>query len=221
MKSKRAASATGCDARKRTARASGGRRPDFYASQAQAAGYRSRAVYKLMEIDRRDQLLKPGYCVLDLGAAPGSWSQYAAAQTRPAGWVLSVDSVPIQPIPGVQLLQADVTAPEALRQCRKILGARRCDLVLSDLSPGLSGIRDADQARMRVLAEQALRFARELLSPNGRLLIKLFHGSECEPFRALLRRDFGRVLVRKPRASRAPSREIYLLAREPIGCAAH
>ncbi len=189
----------------------GARRQDTYARRAQAEGYRSRAVYKLIEIDQRDRLLRPGQTVLDLGAAPGSWSQYAARRVRPGGQVIAVDRTPVQPLPGVSLLRGDARDPALHSRFLEQFGVGCCDLVLSDMAPSLSGMRDADQARSLALARSARQWADAVLKPSGALLVKLFQGTDSAEYQDELQRSFQRVVVRKPAASRGRSRELYLL----------
>ena len=189
----------------------GARRQDPYARRAQVEGYRSRAVYKLIEIDQRDRLLRPGQMVLDLGAAPGSWSQYAARRVRPGGQVIAVDQTPVQPLPGVRLLRGDAQSPALHSRFLEQFGAGCCDLVLSDMAPSLSGMRDADQARSLALSQAARQWADAVLKPSGVLLVKLFQGADSDAYQDELRRGFCRVVVRKPAASRGRSRELYLL----------
>ena len=187
---------------------------DRYVRQARAQGYRSRAAYKLLEIDRKDRLLRPGMRVLDLGAAPGGWSQVAARQVGPAGRVVAIDLLEITPISGVAVLRGDVREPQARAAAREALGGA-ADLVLCDLSPNLSGIPGVDQARAAELAGLAVELACEVLKPTGALVVKVFQGEAFDEIRALARTAFQTVSVRKPGASRGESRETYLLARGP------
>ena len=187
---------------------------DAYVRQARAEGYRSRAAYKLLEIDQKDRLLRAGMRVLDLGAAPGGWSQVAARKVGPRGRVVAIDLLEIAPISGVTVLKGDLREPGVRAAAREALGGA-VDLVLSDLSPNLSGIAGVDQARAAELAQLALELARELLKPSGALLVKVFQGEAFEELRGQARRAFQTVLVRKPGASRGESRETYLLARGP------
>lgn len=187
---------------------------DPYARQARAQGYRSRAAYKLLEIDSKDRLLRSGARVVDLGAAPGSWSQVAAQKAGAAGKVVAIDILEIAPIPRVTILRGDVREPESRSAVREALGGK-ADLVLSDLSPNLSGIASTDQARAAELAEVAAQFALETLKPEGALLVKVFQGEAFNEIVAGLKRSFRSVAVRKPSASRGESRETYLLAVGP------
>lgn len=185
---------------------------DDYVRQAQARGWRSRAVFKLAEIQQRDRILQPGMTVVDLGAAPGGWSQYAAEQVAPNGQVIALDLLPMEPVPGVTFLQGDFTAEETWRRLQDEVGDQPVDVVLSDMAPNMSGNRSVDQPRAMLLAELALEAAENLLSGNGCFLTKLFQGEGFEAFQKQVRQRFARVATRKPKASRARSREIYLLA---------
>jgi len=185
---------------------------DAYVRQAKAAGYRSRAAYKLLEIDQKDKLLRRGMSVLDLGAAPGGWSQVAAGKAGPQGRVVAIDLLEFAPISGVTVLRGDVREPQARAAAREALGGA-ADLVLSDMSPNLSGIAGVDQARAAELAGLAVELACEVLKPSGALLVKVFQGEAFEEVLARARRAFETVVVRKPGASRGESRETYLLAR--------
>jgi 23S rRNA (uridine2552-2'-O)-methyltransferase len=187
---------------------------DGYVRQARAAGYRSRAAYKLLEIDQKDRILRPGSRVLDLGAAPGGWSQVAARKVGPGGRVVAIDLLEIAPISGVKVLRGDLREPRAREAARQALGGA-ADLVWSDLSPNLSGISAVDQARAAELARLAVELACEVLKPSGALLVKVFQGEAFDEVLGLARRAFQTVAVRKPGASRGESRETYLLARGP------
>lgn len=186
---------------------------DIYVKQARDSHYRSRAVYKLQEIDRKDKLLRHGACVVDLGAAPGSWSQYAAERVGESGRVIAVDLLEMEPIMHVHILQGDFTEAETEQLLLATLAQRQVDLVISDMAPNLTGIRDTDQARSLALAELVLYFCQRALKPGGDLLIKLFEGAGTSEFRQQLREHFKQVLTRKPGASRDKSREFYVLAR--------
>jgi 23S rRNA (uridine2552-2'-O)-methyltransferase len=186
---------------------------DPYVRKARQSEYRSRAAFKLQEIDQRDKLFRPGQLVIDLGAAPGSWSQYAAARVGPRGRVIAVDLLPMVPVTNVEFILGDFTEPAVQSRCLEALDGRRADLVISDMAPNLSGIRATDQARSMRLAEVALEFARQVLAPRGDLLLKLFQGSGADEFRKELVEHFQRVTVRKPGASKSESREFYVLAR--------
>ena len=186
---------------------------DEYVRRAQQEGFRSRAVYKLQEIDHRDHLLRPGMVVVDLGAAPGGWSQYAARRVGAAGRVVALDVLPMESVAAVDILQGDFTEKAVLERLLEHLQGRPVDLVISDMAPNISGIDTADQARAMYLAELALDFAVQVLRPGGDFLVKVFQGSGYPEFHRATRDRFGQVLVRKPRASRARSREIYLVGK--------
>lgn len=186
---------------------------DVYVERAQREGYRSRAAYKLDEIQAKERLLPAGALVVDLGAAPGSWSQLAARKVGPKGAVWAIDLLPMEPIAGVQFVQGDFTDPATAEAFQAMLGERQVDLVMSDMAPNISGNRAVDQPRSLALAEHALEFARLVLRPGGSLLVKLFQGAGVDDLVAELRGAFGVVRTLKPRASRAESREIYVLAR--------
>jgi 23S rRNA (uridine2552-2'-O)-methyltransferase len=185
---------------------------DPYVDRAGREGRRSRAAFKLIEIDKRERLLRRGSVVVDLGAAPGGWSQVAAARVGPAGRVLAIDRLPMEPIEGVECLQGDFLSDEGLELLRSHIGERAVDLVLSDLAPNISGNRAVDQPRSMALAEGALWFAEEALKPGGAFLTKVFQGEGQQALEQALRQRFRRFKRLKPRASRPESREIYLLA---------
>lgn len=186
---------------------------DIYVEQASRDGWRARAVFKLEQIQTKERLLKPGTVCVDLGAAPGSWCQYAVKLVGPTGRVVAVDLLPMEPIPGVGFLLGDFTTPETLEALRSLVGSRPVDLVMSDMAPNISGNRAIDQPRSMALVEEALLFAREVLKPGGDFLTKAFQGEGVDAFVRELRRSFKTVKTIKPRASRPESREIYLLAR--------
>ncbi len=186
---------------------------DPYVQRAQKDGYRSRAAYKLLEIDQRDHLLKPGPVVVDLGATPGGWSQVAAAKGCK---VIALDLLPLQPIPGVEFIQGDFREEAVLNQLEARLGGKPVALVISDMAPNISGISVADQARAMHLAELALDFASNHLQPGGAFLVKVFQGVGFEEFVKLMRSRFARVATRKPKASRDRSSEQYLLGLEKL-----
>jgi len=185
---------------------------DPYVKQARKSHYRSRAVYKLEEIDRRYRLIKPGQHIVDLGAAPGGWSQYASQRVGAEGRVIALDILPGKPIPGVTFLQGDFTDTEVYERCLDQLQGKKTDLVISDMAPNLSGIRDTDQARSMYLVELAYDFAQQVLKPGGGLLVKLFQGSGADACRRQIMEKFQKISVCKPRASRNSSREFYVLA---------
>lgn len=184
---------------------------DAFVQRARASGYRSRAVFKLDEIQRKDQIFRPGQLVLDLGAAPGGWSEYARRAVGAEGRVIALDLLAIEPIAGVEFVQGDFTEPEVLERLLELAGARRFDLVLSDMAPSLSGVQSVDQPRAVYLAELALDLARGHLAPEATFLVKLFQGQGFEDLVAKLRRTFVTVRFRKPEASRSRSSEIYAL----------
>jgi 23S rRNA (uridine2552-2'-O)-methyltransferase len=186
---------------------------DPYVQRSKREGYRSRSAYKLTEIDSRDKLLKPGMVVVDLGAAPGGWSQVAAARVGPSGRVVAIDLLPMDPVPGVVFVQADFARDSGLAAVAAALGGGKADVVLSDMSPNLTGIAISDQVRSMELAELARDFSLLHLQREGVLLVKIFQGAGYDEYLKSLRRAFGKVVVRKPDASRGESAEQYLLAR--------
>jgi len=186
---------------------------DPYVQKAKAEGYRSRAAYKLLELNRKDRLLQPGQLVVDLGAAPGSWSQVAAAKVGARGRVVAVDLLPMAPLAGVLFLQGDFREQEVLDALLAALGGNKADLVISDLAPNISGIGVSDQARAMHLAELALEFSRQCLKPGGSLVVKVFQGAGFSEFHKAMREAFAKVATRKPEASRGRSSEIYLLGK--------
>lgn len=179
---------------------------DSYVRKAREKGYRSRAAFKLLEIDEKEKLLAPGATVVDLGSAPGGWSQVAAAKVRPGGRVVAIDLIEMAPIAGVAFQKGDF---------RALAFDGKADLVLSDISPNISGIRDTDQERVAELVEQAAALAGRLLAPGGAFLVKVFHGGRFPALLKAMKRKFREVRVIKPGASRSESRETYLLARGP------
>lgn len=192
---------------------------DPYVKRSVKEGYRSRAAYKLAEIDDKDKLLAPGRVVVDLGAAPGGWTQIALQRVGKQGVVVGIDLLPIEPpIPGALMLQADFASDEGLAALNAALAGRKVDMVLSDMAPNMSGIALADQFRQFELAELTLEFARQTLQPPGAMLVKVFQGYGFDEFVKACKQTFKTVTVRKPPASRAESAEMYLLAkglREP------
>jgi len=184
---------------------------DPHVRAARAAGYRSRGFAKLAEIDRRDQLLRPGLCVVDLGAAPGAWSQYALERVGERGRVIACDVLPMEPLAGVTFIEGDFRDDEVLDRVRGAV-AGAADLVLSDMAPNFSGMAVVDQPASMALTELAHELAIEILKPGGALLTKMFQGEGSDAFVARLRGDFSGVRVRKPEASRPRSREVYVLA---------
>lgn len=185
---------------------------DPFVQRAQSGGWRSRAVFKLEEIDRRERLLRPGAVCLDLGAAPGGWSQYAQGRVAPGGRVIATDILPMEEVAGVEFIQGDFREEQVFKRVLALLPAGRADVVLSDMAPAMSGVDVTDQARSMHLAELALDMARHVLKPGGDALIKVFQGSGFEDLVKGARLEFGRVKVVKPQASRARSPEMYLLA---------
>lgn len=186
---------------------------DPFVKRANAEGYRSRAAYKLQQLAAKDQLLKPGMVVVDLGAAPGGWSQVAAQAVAPGGHVVAVDLIEIPPLANVTLIRGDFQDSATLDALEDALDARAVDLVLSDMAPNMSGIASVDQARSLALAELALEFALNHLKPQGNFLVKVFQGADYGEFLATLRRSFADVYTRKPEASRSRSREVYVLCK--------
>jgi len=188
---------------------------DPFVRRAKDEGLRSRAAYKLEEIDRAEKLFFPGAVVVDLGAAPGGWSQYAARALAGRGAVYALDLLPMDAIAGVTFLQGDFREQAALDALKGELGIRRVDLVLSDMAPNMSGVDVVDQARAADLEELALDFARQVLGPKGVLVMKVFQGAGFQEILGSARRQFHAVKMRKPRASRQRSSETYLVARTP------
>ncbi len=186
---------------------------DEYVRRAQQEGLRSRAVFKLLEIQEKDRILRPGMTVVDLGAAPGGWAEYAAKVVGRRGRVIALDLLEMEPIPGVELIRGDFREEEVLRRLMEALGGRPVDLVMSDMAPNISGVKAVDQPRAMYLCELAAAFARDVLAPRGDLLMKAFQGEGFDDLVRALRADWSKVLFRKPKASRARSREVYLLAR--------
>lgn len=187
---------------------------DPYVRRAVASGYRSRAAYKLVEIDDHDRLLHHGQTVVDLGAAPGSWSQVIAERVRPGGRVIALDLLPLDPIAGVKIIEGDFREQTVLASLEQALDGKKTDLVVSDMAPNLSGVAPSDQARALHLCEFALELALAHLKPRGAFLVKAFQGAGYPEFLAEMRRCFGSVASRKPKASRGRSTEMYLLGRE-------
>jgi 23S rRNA (uridine2552-2'-O)-methyltransferase len=188
-------------------------RDDIYVRQSKVDGYRSRAAYKLLEINKKDHLFKKGMTVVDLGAAPGGWSQVAYHMVQPGGMVLATDILAMDDIPGVDFVQGDFTETSCLDELLLKLGDRQVDLVISDMAPNISGMSEIDQPRAMHLIELAVDFAENKLQTGGSLLMKVFQGEGFETLLKQLRTDYHSVLSRKPDASRARSKEIYLLAR--------
>ncbi len=187
---------------------------DEYVLRAQREGWRSRAVYKLEELDQKYRLLKPGMTVVDLGAAPGGWSQYAAKILGAKGQVFALDILPMEPLPGVEFIEGDFRDEAILAQLKDRFGERPIDLVMSDMAPNISGMGAVDQPRAMYLVELAVDFAREMLKPGGTFVCKVFQGEGFDALVQSLRQDFSKIVVRKPKASRPRSREVYLVASE-------
>jgi len=188
-------------------------RADTYVQEARRLGYRSRATFKLIEIQGKDRILKPGQIVVDLGAAPGGWSQWARPQLGSKGQLFALDILPMDPLPQVDFILGDFREEVVLRQLEARLGGQKVDLVLSDMAPNISGIDSADQAGCLHLGELALDFAKVHLKPKGTFLAKMFQGEGFDSYLKSLREAFESVTIRKPKASRPRSKEVYLLAR--------
>ncbi|GIX31082.1 MAG: ribosomal RNA large subunit methyltransferase E [Porticoccaceae bacterium] len=186
---------------------------DPYVQRSRAEGYRSRASYKLLELDRRDRLFAPGQRVVDLGAAPGGWTQVAVERVGPKGRVVALDLLPMAPVPGAVVLRGDFTEEAVFELLLAALEGEAVDLVLSDMAPNMSGVKAVDQPRALLLAELAADFARRTLRPGGALVVKVFQGEGFDALLRDLRRHFAAVATRKPEASRARSAELYLVAR--------
>ncbi len=186
---------------------------DPYVQKARRDGWRSRAVYKLEEMDIRERLLRPDMICVDLGAAPGSWSQYVTTKLKGRVRIVAIDLLPMDALPNTDFVQGDFTEDAVLQELQDLLGDDKVDLVMSDLAPNISGNRAIDQPRAMNLAELALDFARQVLGKRGDFVIKLFQGAGIDPFVADVRSSFATVKVKKPKASRAGSREVYLVAR--------
>jgi 23S rRNA (uridine2552-2'-O)-methyltransferase len=186
---------------------------DEFVKRARAEGWRSRAVYKLQEIDERDRLIKQGMVIVDLGAAPGGWAQYAVKRTQGNARVVALDLLEMEPLAGVDFIQGDFREDAVLEELERRLGGAPVDLVLSDMAPNISGMSAVDQPRAIHLAELALEFAARALREGGDLLMKVFQGAGYEDLVKQARQQFETISVRKPKASRPRSREVYLLAR--------
>ena len=189
---------------------------DPYVKRAQAEGFRSRSVYKLTEIDAKEKLVKAGMTVVDLGSAPGGWSQWGVKQVGPKGKFVAIDLLEMEPIPDVHFIHADFSEAAGLDAVVNAIGgsAAKVDLVISDMAPNLTGVVITDQARLFTLGELAMDFAVNFLKPNGVFLVKVFQGVGFEPYVKTLRANFRSVAAKKPDASRGESRETYLLARD-------
>jgi 23S rRNA (uridine2552-2'-O)-methyltransferase len=187
---------------------------DEFVKRAQKEGWRSRAVFKLAQIQESERLLRPGIRCVDLGAAPGGWSQYAARIVGASGRIVATDILPMDALPGVEFVLGDFREEAVLGQVLERVGSDKVDLVMSDMAPNMAGIDAVDQPRSMYLAELALEFADRVLMPGGDLLVKLFQGAGFEQFMRDARRRYGRVVTKKPKASRTRSPETYLLARQ-------
>ena len=184
---------------------------DEFVKKAQRDGYRARSAYKLIEIDDKDHLIKPGMTIVDLGATPGSWSQVAVQRLKGHGRVIALDILEMQPLAGVEFIQGDFREDAVLQQLENNLAGRQVDLVIADMAPNISGISDVDQSRAAYLTELALEFSIKWLKPGGHFLVKVFAGSGFDDIIKSMRDHFEKVATRKPKASRDRSSEIYLL----------
>lgn len=186
---------------------------DEFVKRAQREGFRSRAVYKLDEIQQRDHIIRPGMTIVDLGAAPGGWSQYALGLVGRKGRIVAMDVLPMDPLPGVEFVQGDFHDEAVLEQLLQAVQGQAIDLVMSDIAPNITGVDVVDQPRAMYLAELAVDFADKVLRPGGDLLVKLFQGEGFDALLRDLRGRYDKVVIRKPKASRSRSREVYALAR--------
>jgi 23S rRNA (uridine2552-2'-O)-methyltransferase len=184
---------------------------DEFVKRAQKEGYRARAAYKLIEIDDKDKLIKPGMTIVDLGATPGSWSQVASQRLKGQGRIIALDLLEMEPIKGVEFIQGDFREEGVLRQLENSLQGKQVDLVIADMAPNMSGISIVDQAGAAYLTELALEFSRDWLKPSGHFLVKVFIGTGFDEILASMRGLFDTVVTRKPKASRGRSNEVYLL----------
>ena len=193
---------------------------DEYVRRSQQDGYRSRAIYKLIEIDKKDRLVKPGMTIVDLGAAPGGWSEYCIKKLGKKGTMVALDILPMEPIDGVIIIEGDFREDAVFEELMAIMAetsavsknAGKADLVISDMAPNISGMDSVDMPRAYYLCDLALELAREVLKPGGGLLVKLFQGEGFDDYNKALKSSFSKVVMRKPKASRPRSREIYALA---------
>ncbi|MBF4991431.1 23S rRNA (uridine(2552)-2'-O)-methyltransferase RlmE [Methylophilus sp. QUAN] len=184
---------------------------DEFVKRAQKEGYRARAAYKLLEIDDKDKLIKPGMTVVDLGSTPGSWSQVAVQRIKGQGRVIALDILEMHPIPGVEFICGDFREEVVLKQLEASLNGKPVDLVIADMAPNMSGLKDVDQAGATYLTELALDFCQQWLKPGGNFLVKVFIGSGFDEIVKQMRGQFEKVVTRKPKASRDRSSEVYLL----------
>ncbi len=185
---------------------------DEYVKRSKREGYRSRAAYKLLELQEKDRMIKPGQVIVDLGAAPGGWSQVAHDLVGPKGKVIAFDILPMDELPGVTVIQGDFREDEALVKLDAVLDGQPVDLVISDMAPNVSGVAAVDQPRAMHLCELALDFCEQRLRPGGGFVCKVFHGEGFDDWMRQVKADFGRAVTRKPKASRPKSREVYLVA---------
>jgi 23S rRNA (uridine2552-2'-O)-methyltransferase len=190
---------------------------DHYVTEAKRLGYRSRAAFKLTELADKDKLFRPGMVAVDLGSAPGSWSQVLRERLGPSARIVALDSLPMDPVHGVQFIQADFREEAGMAALAEALGGRKADLVVSDLAPNLSGVASADQARSVYLGELAVDFAARWLLPGGDLVVKAFQGEGFTEFQRTMQGHFEKVYVRKPKASRDKSREVFLVGKGHVG----
>jgi 23S rRNA (uridine2552-2'-O)-methyltransferase len=186
---------------------------DVYVKKAQQDGYRSRAVYKLLELNEKDHFIKPGMTVVDLGAAPGGWSQLASHLVGDNGRVVALDILPMDALAGVDFIQGDFREQEVLDRLLQTLNGAPVDLVMSDMAPNISGNKSVDMPRAMYLAELAVDLARQVLKPGGDLVMKVFQGEGFDALMQELKNSFSKVVIRKPKASRPRSKEVYILAR--------
>jgi len=184
---------------------------DAFVKRAQKEGYRARAAYKLIEIDDKDRLIKPGMTVVDLGAAPGSWCQVVQQRLKGQGRIIGLDLLDMHPIAGVEFIQGDFREESVLRELEEKLNNKPVDLVIADMAPNISGVKDADQAGALYLTELALEFSQDWLKPGGNFLVKVFIGTGFDDIIKRMRSEFDKVVTRKPKASRGRSSETYLL----------
>ena len=186
---------------------------DNFVKQAQNDGYRSRAAYKLLELNDKDKLFKPGMCVVDIGAAPGGWSQVAASMVGDKGRVIALDILPMDSFAQVEFIQGDFTEDSVFNELMDTLNGQPVDLVICDIAPNISGVRLVDQSKAMYLVELALDFAQQVLKPGGNFAVKVFEGEGLDEFRQIARGMFSKVLNRKPKASRDESRELYIVGK--------
>lgn len=186
---------------------------DIWVKKAQQDGFRTRASYKLMELDEKDRLIRPGMTIIDLGAAPGGWSQVVARKLNGNGVIIASDILPMDPIAGVDFVQGDFTEQSVLDEIMAVVNNRPVDLVISDMAPNISGMASIDQPSAMYLIELALDMAQQVLKPNGDFVAKVFQGEGFPQYQQLLKQAFEKVIIRKPKASRARSKEVYIVAK--------